>query len=178
MQVHKKLIKMQAEENIDACDSPIEAESAQDYFYVDKEDQVFLDELEILKRQEQNANDATEALRKEFAQETEDLLLQAGATKASSTNIVNIVSTPVSTASPYGGLSFTDPINIDQDDSEIPALEEIYTNPTDDIFTNSSYDDESAEADFTNLEPVVNVSPIPTSRINSIHPSTLILGDP
>ncbi|GJU38608.1 putative ribonuclease H-like domain-containing protein [Tanacetum coccineum] len=38
--------------------------------------------------------------------------------------------------------------------------------------------DEGAVADFTNLEPVVNVSPIPTSRINSIHPSTLILGDP
>ncbi|GJS33409.1 hypothetical protein Tco_0531791 [Tanacetum coccineum] len=33
-------------------------------------------------------------------------------------------------------------------------------------------------ADFTNLETIVNVSPIPTSRINSIHPSTLILGDP
>ncbi|GJS44013.1 putative ribonuclease H-like domain-containing protein [Tanacetum coccineum] len=63
-------------------------------------------------------------------------------------------------------------------DSEIPALEEIYDNPTDGIFTNSSYDDEGAVADFTNLEPVVNVSPIPTSRINSIHPSTLILGDP
>ncbi|GJU63458.1 hypothetical protein Tco_1245293 [Tanacetum coccineum] len=44
---------------------------------VDKEDQVFLDELERLKRQEQDANDAAEALRKEFAQETEDLLLQA-----------------------------------------------------------------------------------------------------
>ncbi|GJS46196.1 ribonuclease H-like domain-containing protein [Tanacetum coccineum] len=42
---------------------------------VDKEDQVFLDELERLKRQEQDANDAAEALRKEFAQETEDLLL-------------------------------------------------------------------------------------------------------
>ncbi|GKA22002.1 hypothetical protein Tco_0707964, partial [Tanacetum coccineum] len=64
------------------------------------------------------------------------------------------------------------------DDSEIPALEEIYDNPTDGIFTNSSYDDEGAVADFTNLEPVVNVSPIPTSRINSIHPSTLILRDP
>ncbi|GJV10602.1 hypothetical protein Tco_1352143 [Tanacetum coccineum] len=61
---------------------------------------------------------------------------------------------------------------------KIPALEEIYDNPTDGIFTNSSYDDEGAVADFTNLEPVVNVSPIPTSRINSIHPSTLILGDP
>ncbi|GJT41714.1 putative ribonuclease H-like domain-containing protein [Tanacetum coccineum] len=63
-------------------------------------------------------------------------------------------------------------------DSEIPALEEIYDNPTDGIFTNSSYDDEGAVADFTNLEPVVNVSPIPTLRINSIHHSTLILGDP
>ncbi|GKA84159.1 putative ribonuclease H-like domain-containing protein [Tanacetum coccineum] len=145
---------------------------------VDKEDQVFLDELERLKRQEKDANDAAEALRKEFAQETENLLIQAGAAKASSTNIVNTVSTPVSTASPYGGLSFTDPTNPEQDDSEIPALEDIYQNPTDGIFTNSSYDDEGAVADFTNLETVVNVSPIPTSRINSIHPSTLILGDP
>ncbi|GJU24035.1 putative ribonuclease H-like domain-containing protein [Tanacetum coccineum] len=68
---------------------------------VDKEDQVFLDELERLKRQEQDANDAAEALRKEFAQETEELLLQAGAAKASSTNIVNTASTPVSTASPW-----------------------------------------------------------------------------
>ncbi|GJR49016.1 putative ribonuclease H-like domain-containing protein [Tanacetum coccineum] len=115
---------------------------------------------------------------KQVDKEDQDLLLQAGAAKASSTNIVNTASTPVSTASPYGGLSFTDLTNTDQDDSEIPALEEIYDNPTDGIFTNSSYDDEGAVADFTNLEPVVNVSPIPTSRINSIHPSTLILGDP
>ncbi|GJY84468.1 putative ribonuclease H-like domain-containing protein [Tanacetum coccineum] len=75
---------------------------------VDKEDQVFLEELERLKRQEQDANDATEALRKEFAQETEDLLLKAGAAKASSTNIVNTASIPVSTASPYGGLFLHD----------------------------------------------------------------------
>ncbi|GJU95656.1 ribonuclease H-like domain-containing protein [Tanacetum coccineum] len=198
------------EDNIDAGNSKIEAESAQDYFVlpiwssytstvksskaknageepnknpdlktnekpVDKEDQVFLDELERLKRQEQDANDAAEALRKEFAKDTEDLLLQAGAAKASSTNTVNTASTPVSTASPYGGLSFTD---TDQDDSEIPALEDMYDHPTDGIFTNASYDDEGAVADFTNLETIVNVSPIPTSRINSIHPSTLILGDP
>ncbi|GJX01030.1 putative ribonuclease H-like domain-containing protein, partial [Tanacetum coccineum] len=162
-------------DNVDTGDSEIEAESAQDYFVlpiwsfyistvksskannageeptkhpdfqqVDKEDQVFLDELERLKRQEQDANDAAKALRKEFAQETEDLLLQAGAAKA----------------------------------SKIPALEEIYNNPIDGIFTHASYDDEGAVADFTNLETVVNVSPIPTSRINYIHPSTLILGDP
>ncbi|GJR73892.1 ribonuclease H-like domain-containing protein [Tanacetum coccineum] len=89
---------------------------------VDMEDQVFLDELKRLKRQEKDANDAAEALRKEFAQETENLLIQAGAAKdsstnivntvstpakASSTNIVNTVSTPVSTASPYDGLSLS-----------------------------------------------------------------------
>ncbi|GJZ99742.1 ribonuclease H-like domain-containing protein, partial [Tanacetum coccineum] len=124
---------------------------------VDKEDQVFLDELERLKMQEQDVNDAAEALRKEFAQEIEDLLLQARAAKTSSTNIVNTASTPVSTASPYGGLSFTDLTNPDPDDSEIPALEDIYNNPTDCIFTNSSYDDEGAVADFTNFEPVVNI---------------------
>ncbi|GJR35918.1 putative ribonuclease H-like domain-containing protein [Tanacetum coccineum] len=111
---------------------------------IDKEDQVFLDELERLKRQEKDANDAAEALRKD----------------------------------PYGGLSFTDLTNTDQDDLEIPALEKIYNNPTDGIFTNASYDDEGAVVDFTNLETIVNVSPIPTSRINFIHPSTLILRDP
>ncbi|GKG46772.1 hypothetical protein Tco_0501618, partial [Tanacetum coccineum] len=89
------------------------------------------------------------------------MLLQAGAAKASSNKIVNTVSTPVSTTSSYGRLSFTNLTNTDQDDSEIPALEEIYDNPTDGIFTNLSYDDEGAVADFTNLEPVVNVSPIP-----------------
>ncbi|GKD14943.1 retrovirus-related pol polyprotein from transposon TNT 1-94 [Tanacetum coccineum] len=39
---------------------------------VEKEDQVFLDELERIKRQEQDANDAAEALKKEFAKDTED----------------------------------------------------------------------------------------------------------
>ncbi|GJX76742.1 putative ribonuclease H-like domain-containing protein [Tanacetum coccineum] len=76
----------------------------------------------------------------EFAQCTEDLLLQAGVARATSTNTVNTVSTPVSTASPSR------------------------------VF--------STVADFTNLETTVNVSPIPTSRIHSIHPTTQILGDP
>ncbi|GKD27523.1 hypothetical protein Tco_1233737 [Tanacetum coccineum] len=50
--------------------------------------------------------------------------------------------------SKYGSLvSF---IGLNED--EIPALEEIYDNPTDGIFTNASYDDEGVVADFTNLE--------------------------
>ncbi|GJU30526.1 putative ribonuclease H-like domain-containing protein [Tanacetum coccineum] len=52
-------------------------------------------------------------------------------------------------------------------------LEDIHEDATDGIFTHSSYDDEGAVADFTNLEAIVNVSPIPTSRIHPSHPSTL-----
>ncbi|GJT61331.1 putative ribonuclease H-like domain-containing protein [Tanacetum coccineum] len=158
-----------------------------------EEEQVFMDELERLKRQEKEANEEAEALRKQYAQENENLVIQAGAAKASSTNIfstvstpakasstnlVNTVSIPVSTASPNEGLYLSDPTNPEQDDSEIPPLEDIYQNSSDGIFTTSSYDDEGAVADFTNLETVVNVSPIPTSRIISSHPSALILGDP
>ncbi|GJU38440.1 reverse transcriptase domain-containing protein [Tanacetum coccineum] len=139
-------------------DSEIDAESAHDYFVLS----IWSSYTSTVKSSkannaEQDANDAAEALRKEFAQDTEDLLIQAGAAKASSTNIVNTASTPVSTASPYGRLSFTDLTNTNQDDSEIPALEEIYNNPTDGIFTNASYDDEGAVADFTNLETIVNL---------------------
>ncbi|GJR14174.1 putative ribonuclease H-like domain-containing protein [Tanacetum coccineum] len=186
------------EDIIDAGDSEKEDESAQDCFTDAKreglreEEQVFLDELKRLKRQEKDANKTVEALKKEFAQETKNLIIQAGAAKASSTNIfsnvstpakasstnlVNTVSTSVSTASLI--MDYLSLIqHSEQDDSEIPPLEDIYQNSTDGIFTNSSYDDEGAVADFTNLETVVNVSPIPTSRIISSHPSALILGDP
>ncbi|GJX57120.1 putative ribonuclease H-like domain-containing protein [Tanacetum coccineum] len=204
------------EDIIDAGDSEKEDESAQDCFVLPiwpsysstitpdlktdekregprEEEQVFLDELERLKRQEKEANEEAEALRKKFEQETENLVIQEGAAKtsstnifstvstpakASSTNLVNTVSIPVSTASPHEGLTLSDPTNPEQDDSEIPPLEDIYQNSSDGIFTTSSYDDEGAVADFTNLETVVNVSPIPTSRIHSSHPSALILGDP
>ncbi|GJZ59196.1 putative ribonuclease H-like domain-containing protein [Tanacetum coccineum] len=159
-------------DNIDAGDFKKEDKSAQDYFVLP----IWSSYSSTVKRS--TTKDVAEALRKEFAQEIENFLIQVGAAKASSTNIVNTVSTPVSTASPYDGLFLSDPTNPEQDDSEIPTLEDIYQNPTDGIFTNSSYDDEGAMADFTNLESVMNVSPIPTSRINSFHPSTLILGDP
>ncbi|GJU08881.1 putative ribonuclease H-like domain-containing protein [Tanacetum coccineum] len=175
-------------DNIDAGDSEKEDEFSQDYFVLP----IWSSYSSTVQRStEKDAGEApnkhpdlqidenpVEKEDQEFAQETKDLLLQVGVAKTSSTNIVNTASTPVSTTSPYGGLSFTDPTNPNQDDLEIPALEDIYQNPTDGIFTNSSYDDEGAVADFTNLEPVVNVSPIPTSRITYIHPSTLILGDP
>ncbi|GJU67571.1 hypothetical protein Tco_1253830 [Tanacetum coccineum] len=154
-----------------------------------EEEQVFMDDLERLKNQEKEAYKEAEALRKKF----ETLVIKERAAKPSSTNIFSTVSTPakssstnplntasipVCTASPYEGLSLADPTHFEEDDSEIPPLEDIYQNSTDGIFTTSSFDDEGAVADFTNLETIVNVSPIPTSRIHSTHPRALILGDP
>ncbi|GJZ53607.1 putative ribonuclease H-like domain-containing protein, partial [Tanacetum coccineum] len=158
-----------------------------------EEEQVFLDDLAKLQMQEKEASEEAEALRKNLQQETKNLVTQAEAAKSSGTNIfstvsttakasgtnfVNTVSIPVSTASANEGLSISDTTNFQEDDSEIPPLEDIHEDATDGIFTHSSYDDEGAVADFTNLETVVNVSPIPTSRITPSHPSTLILGDP
>ncbi|GJW91058.1 putative ribonuclease H-like domain-containing protein [Tanacetum coccineum] len=158
-----------------------------------EEEQIFLDDLARLQRQEKEANEEAEALTKNLEQENENLVTQAKAAKTSSTkiistvsttakasgtNFVNTVSIPVGTASTNKGQSLSDTSNSQEDDSEIPPLEDIHEDTTDGIFTHSSYDDEGAEADFTNLETVVNVSPIPTSRINPSHPSALILGDP
>ncbi|GKA69183.1 putative ribonuclease H-like domain-containing protein [Tanacetum coccineum] len=165
------------QDNIDAGNSDMEAESAQDNFI--RRIKPFWRSLKGLKDKKKEANDAAEALRMEFAQDIEDLLLQAGFARATSTKTVNTASTPVSTASPSGEQSYPDPTNYaDQDDSQIPALEDIYDNPNYGIFTNVSYDDEGTVADFTNLETTMNVSHIPTSRIHSIHPTTQILGDP
>nr|GEW08470.1 hypothetical protein [Tanacetum cinerariifolium] len=143
---------------------------------VDQKDKAFLEELESLKRQEKEADDAAKTLRKTFAQSTKDLLLQAGAARASSINYVNTASTTVNIASTTvntasitvntvslsRNVSATGPFYPDlltyanQDDSHIPSLEDIYEVPNDRIFTSASYDDEGVVADFTNLESTVN----------------------
>ncbi|GJV02976.1 retrovirus-related pol polyprotein from transposon TNT 1-94 [Tanacetum coccineum] len=92
---------------------------------VNQEDQAFLEELERLKSEARKGMIMMQQKlsgMEVFAQETEELLLQAGAAKTSSTNKVNTASTPVSTDSPYDGLSFSDPTNPDQDDSKIPSI--------------------------------------------------------
>ncbi|GKC83276.1 hypothetical protein Tco_1138993, partial [Tanacetum coccineum] len=126
------------EDIIDAGDSEKEDESDQDCFVLPiwpsyssitpalksdhkredpiEEEQVFMDDLERLKRQEKEAYEEAENLRKKF----ETLVIQEGAAKtsstnifstvstpakASSTNLVNTVSIPVSTASLHEGLT-------------------------------------------------------------------------
>nr|GFC65954.1 hypothetical protein [Tanacetum cinerariifolium] len=52
---------------------------------------------------------------------------------------------------------------------------------TDDTLEDITYSDNDedvgAEADFTNLETTITVSPIPTTRVHKDHPVTQIIGD-
>nr|GEX37042.1 hypothetical protein [Tanacetum cinerariifolium] len=132
-------------------------------------EQIFLEELEKLKRQEKETNDAPKSLRKEATYDT----LNA---KTSSTNLLNTVSTPISTAGP--SRAFNDGELSYPNDPSMPHFEDIYASLGEGIFTDSSYDDECVVTDFNNLETIMNVSLTPTSRIHTIHPKTQILRDP
>ncbi|GKG40877.1 hypothetical protein Tco_0470089, partial [Tanacetum coccineum] len=104
-------------------------------------EQVFLDDLARLQRQEKEANEEAEALRKNLEQENENLVTQAGAAKSSSTNIFSTVSTTakasgtniVNTISMSVSTSSTDSTNSQEDESEIPPLEDIHEDATDGI---------------------------------------------
>ncbi|GJY87713.1 putative ribonuclease H-like domain-containing protein [Tanacetum coccineum] len=116
--------------------------------------------------------------------------------QTNSTNSFNTVGTPVSAAGP----SFTNddpssPVNAAEASNAfeehlferfspfknaftLPPISNV--TPMDDtgIFGNA-YDDEDvgAEADLNNLETTMNVSPIPTTRIDKDHPKDQIIGD-
>nr|GEW43527.1 ribonuclease H-like domain-containing protein [Tanacetum cinerariifolium] len=114
----KNSVEDKIEKNIDfkTCEKP-----------VSQVEKIFLEELEKLKRQENEANDAA---RKETTHEN--------------TNLLNTVSTPLSAAGPLrslnvGELSYPD-------DSSMPHLEDIYAIPSEGIFTVSSWDNEGVIA--------------------------------
>ncbi|GJZ26903.1 retrovirus-related pol polyprotein from transposon TNT 1-94, partial [Tanacetum coccineum] len=159
--------------------------------------------LDKMMDQEKEATEQSDAVRKEFKAQCNRELLQGKSTRASSTNSFNIVSTPVNAASaprtsndagpsfvPLGG-SFPLDVNDFPDDPLMPDLEDTAEVQNTGIF-GSAFDDEDldtynspfadqvmgAEADFNNMEPSTVVSPIPTTRIHSIHPKNQIIGDP
>nr|GEU95848.1 hypothetical protein [Tanacetum cinerariifolium] len=124
------------------------------------------EELEKLKRQEKEAH---VAVRKETTHENHNA-------NTNNTILLNVVSIPISTAGHSIVLNDGKPSY--PDDPSMPHLEDIYANPSEGIFTDSSYDDEGVVTDFNNLETTVTVSPTPTTRIHTIHPKTQILRDP
>nr|GEY63613.1 hypothetical protein [Tanacetum cinerariifolium] len=149
--------------------------------------------------QEKEASDAADALRKEFEQGCMD---QRGVTKVCSTNSFNTVSNLVNDASTSGTFSAGGPssphpdtfiptntlLHVDQDDSQIPDLEDTVELQSTSIF-NSAYDDDlnkldsivqcvGVEADFNNMESSTIVSPTPTHKVHIDHPKDQILGIP
>nr|GEV23999.1 hypothetical protein [Tanacetum cinerariifolium] len=93
-------------------------------------EQIFPEELEKLKRHKKEANDAA---RKETTHENQN----------AHTNITNLfitISMPLSAVGP--SRAFNDGEPSCPDDPSMPHLEDIYTSPSEEIFTDSSYDDE------------------------------------
>nr|GEU49518.1 putative ribonuclease H-like domain-containing protein [Tanacetum cinerariifolium] len=72
--------------------------------------------------------------RKETTHENQDAL-------TNSTNLLNAISTPISTAGPSRAFNNGEPSYLD--DPSMPHLEDIYASPSEGIFNDSSYDDEA-----------------------------------
>nr|GEX08933.1 ribonuclease H-like domain-containing protein [Tanacetum cinerariifolium] len=100
------------------------------------------------------------------------LITAAGPNSTNNTNCFNIASPSDTAVSPDFGIakkySFVDPSNY-PDDLDMHALE--------DIVYSDDEEDVGAEADFSNLETNIHVSPIPTTRVHKDHPVTQIIGD-
>ncbi|GKD41585.1 putative ribonuclease H-like domain-containing protein, partial [Tanacetum coccineum] len=148
-------------------------------------EEIFQQELARLKGQEQRATSDAERLGSGFAKDAE---LQ----KRTSANTVNPDNIPVPTRSipvPSGDTMVSpgdvlvptgNPTGSFFDD--VPTTR--FLSPSDlgnneplpSIFSSLSYDDEFG-ADLNNLASIMEVSPVATKRINTIHPQSLIIGD-
>nr|GEU79414.1 ribonuclease H-like domain-containing protein [Tanacetum cinerariifolium] len=73
---------------------------------------------------------------------------------ANNTNLLSVVSTPVSVVGPSRALNDDEPSY--PDDPSMSHLEDIYASLSAGIFTNSSYNDKGAVTDFNNLETTMN----------------------
>ncbi|GJY57099.1 putative ribonuclease H-like domain-containing protein [Tanacetum coccineum] len=184
----------------DACKKTVQ-EPAREY------DQALKNVLDKMMDQEKEATEQSDAVRKEFEAQCDSQLFEEKITRASSTNIFNIVSTPVNTASasrtfspigpssrpsfiPFGGSFPIDVTNLPHDPL-MPELEDtakirstgIFGNAYDDHdleTLNTPYGDQSvgAEANFNSMEPSTVVIPIPITRVHSAHPKAHIIRDP
>nr|GEV81467.1 uncharacterized mitochondrial protein AtMg00810-like [Tanacetum cinerariifolium] len=97
---------------------------------VSQVEQIFLEELEKLKRQEKEANVAT---RKETTHENQDAHYNI-------TSLLNAISTPLNAVGPSRAFNNGEPSY--PDDLLMPYLEDIYASLSEGIFTDSSYKDE------------------------------------
>ncbi|GJU95159.1 putative ribonuclease H-like domain-containing protein [Tanacetum coccineum] len=144
---------------------------------LDSAEEIFQQELARLKGQEQRAtSDAKDAkeLKKIASTKTvptSSIPVPSGDTTISPDDIsVPTGGVPVPTGSPT--LIYDDELH-----QRFPSPSDLGNNePSPGIFSSSSYDDEFG-ADLNNLASTVEVSPVATKRINTIHPQSLIIRD-
>ncbi|GJW25209.1 putative ribonuclease H-like domain-containing protein [Tanacetum coccineum] len=159
----------------------------------------YAEELAKLQRQEYEAKDAAARYGYLFSQETAEILSQAeaeirnqgvsadrdpagidsaGGVSAGSTSAGSDPAggNPAGSLQPAGSYEPTGKGNPAVSTSVsadfIPVLDQLSSG----IFTSSSYDDDFS-ATLTNLAPAVEVNPVPTIRVNTIHPQSQIIGD-
>ncbi|GJV82214.1 putative ribonuclease H-like domain-containing protein [Tanacetum coccineum] len=152
--------------------------------------------LDKMMDQEKEAKEKSDTVRKEFEAHCNRQNLSGKTTRASSTNSFNIVRTPVNAAgaprtSNDAGPSFVPLSGSFPDDPLMPDLENTAKVQNTGIFGNAYDDDDldtynspyvdqvmGVEDDFNNREPSTVFSPIPSTRVHSIHPKDQIIGDP
>ncbi|GKF11704.1 hypothetical protein Tco_0049630 [Tanacetum coccineum] len=153
----------------------------------------YAEELARLQRQEHEAKDTAEKYGFGFSKDTEEHLSQADMVPAGGFDPAASISTgtaepfptvfePVhadDTSLPPGhslgsskhSTRFHSPSDLTNSISLSSEMEDIYHHPSTGIFTSSSYD-----VDFggtvINLAPIVAVDPVPTKRVNTIHPQS------
>ncbi|GJU16839.1 putative ribonuclease H-like domain-containing protein [Tanacetum coccineum] len=142
----------------------------------------FAEELARLQRQEHEAKDTAEKYGFGFSKDTEELLRQVDMVPAGRLDpAASISAGSIDPAASISAGSIDPAASISAGSAEpfptvIEPMEDIYHHTSTGIFSSSSYD-----ADFggtvTNLAPIVAVDPVPTKRVNTIHPQSQILGD-
>ncbi|GJV80716.1 putative ribonuclease H-like domain-containing protein [Tanacetum coccineum] len=110
-----------------------------------EEEQIFLDDLARLQRQEKEANEEAESSQKYLEQETENLVSQAG----------ELLRLAVLT---FLGISLSDITHSKKNDSDNYLTDGIHHDTTDGIFTHSSYDDEGDPTSAVQTRSKVNKS--------------------
>ncbi|GJS40126.1 putative ribonuclease H-like domain-containing protein [Tanacetum coccineum] len=139
----------------------------------DSDEQVIL-ELARLKDQEQRATSDAERLGLGFAKDAEELQKRASAKTVPPGSIpVPTSSIPVPSSD-----TMVSPSDVSVPTGGVPVHSDLGNNvPLPGIFSSTSYDDKFG-ADLNNLASTVEVSHVATKRINTIHPQSLIIGEP
>ncbi|GKC91346.1 putative ribonuclease H-like domain-containing protein, partial [Tanacetum coccineum] len=161
---------------------------------VDTTEDIFQQELARLKDQEQRATSDAERLGLGFAKDVEELQKSASAKTVPPVSISvptgsipvpssDIMVSPSDVSVPTGGVpvpsgSPTDSFFDAKPTTRFFSPSDLGNNvPSPGIFSSTSYDDEFG-ADLNNLASTVEVSPVATKRINTIHPQSLIIREP